>query len=359
MRKVRKRKKYDLYPVLTFVFGVTALCAVSGCFMIQAHYRNKEAKAEQEAVEAAVMAPVTYTQQEVDGAVETAVSQAVSRTTDDFLKKLREKMEEGESTVSVLRELYPDNIVIADKARYIFFDILDSVKKNSLSKENIKADEEKMLLEYVEDGNTVSKKGIDVSKYQGEIDWSAVKNDGVDYAFIRVGIRGYTTGEIVLDESFDTNIKGALQQGVDTGVYFFTQACSVEEAEQEADFVIQSISPYQVNYPVVIDVEDVASDSARTKDLTKEQRTEFVIAFCEKIKAAGYTPMIYGNLKTFMLMLDIEALEAYEKWYAYYSLEEFYYPYDFSIWQYTDKGKVAGIEKEVDMNVSFKEWRED
>ena len=105
-------------------------------------------------------------------------------------------------------------------------------------------------------------------------------------------------------------------------------------------------------YPVVLDVEAVTSKNARTADLTMEERTEYCITFCEMIKQAGYTPMIYGNLKTFMLMLDLEKLEEYDKWFAHYD-EEFYYPYDFKIWQYTDAGSVAGINGEVDINISF------
>ncbi len=116
--------------------------------------------------------------------------------------------------------------------------------------------------------------------------------------------------------------------------------------------MIESIAPYKVTYPVVIDVEAVTSANARSNDLSKEDRTKYCIAFCEKVKEAGYTPMIYGNLKTFMLLLDIEQLEEYDKWFAYYD-EAYYFPYDFKIWQYTNKGKVSGIKGDVDLNVSF------
>ena len=136
------------------------------------------------------------------------------------------------------------------------------------------------------------------------------------------------------------------------GVYFFTQALSEEEAEEEAEFVIESIAPYKVEYPVVLDIEAVTSSNARGNGLTSDERTKYCIVFCEKIKEAGYTPMIYGNLKTFMLLLNIEELEEYDKWFAYYD-ESYYFPYDFKIWQYTNKGKVAGIKGDVDLNVSF------
>lgn len=360
VRKKRKKRRVDWYIVLTPVFAAVALIAMLVCFFTIGYYQLKEEKAAKEAAEALAAAPVTYTQEEVDTMVKSsvtlAVDEAVREKSDEFLSGLRSRMEEGDSTIAVLRDLYPDNLVVYDKGKYVFQDILETVKHNSLSAENIKADEETGEISYRNGTETVSGKGIDVSKFQGEIDWKSVKEDGVEYAFIRVGIRGYESGEIVLDESFEDNVKGALKQNIDVGVYFFTQAVNEEEILEEADFVIENLADYPINYPVVIDVEQVESSKARTKDLTAEERTKLIITFCEKIKEAGYTPMIYGNLKTFVLLLDITQLEAYEKWYAYYSTDEFYYPYDFSVWQYSDKGKVAGIDADVDLNISFKDW---
>ena len=163
---------------------------------------------------------------------------------------------------------------------------------------------------------------------------------------------------ILCYESDYFNIKGALRNDIEVGVYFFTQAINEEEAREEARYVLDALEPYEVNYPVVIDVEAVSNADARTKDLTVEERTQYCITFCEMIKEAGYTPMIYGNMKTFMLMLDIEQLEEYEKWVAFYD-EPMYYPYAFKIWQYTDEGKVAGITGDVDLNISFEEVSDD
>ena len=359
-KKRRKKKKTDWYILLTPLFAVVALVAMLACFFTIGYYEMKEKKAEEEAAQALAMAPVTYTKEEVDEMVESAVAlaveEAVNRNNEDFLTNIRSKMENGDSTVAMLRELYPDNIVLYDKGKYVFKEISENLKHNGLSPENIRADEESGEITYVNGEEVVSHKGIDVSKFQETIDWSKVKEAGVEYAFLRLGIRGYTTGEIVLDETFEYNVEQALGEEIDVGVYFFSQAVTEEEALKEADFVIENLADYPVRYPVVIDIEDVESDNARTKDLTAEERTRFVIAFCNRIKEAGYTPMIYGNLKTFLLMLDIEQLEEYEKWFAFYSKEEFYYPYDFSVWQYSDSGKIDGIEKKVDLNISFKEW---
>jgi len=359
-KKKRKKRKTDWYILLTPLFAVVALVAMLACFFTIGYYETKEKKAAQEAAQALAMAPVTYTQEEVDMMIENAVSlaveDAVNRNNEDFLSNIRSKMENGDSTVSMLRELYPDDIVLYDKGRYVFKEIKDTLKHNQLSVDNIRVEEESGEITYVNGEEVISRKGIDVSKFQEKIDWSEVKDAGVEYAFIRLGIRGYTTGEIVLDETFEYNVKHALEQKLDVGVYFFSQAVTEEEALEEADFVIKNLEPYPIDYPVVIDIEDVDSENARTNDLTAEERTKLVITFCDRIKEAGYTPMIYGNLKTFMLMLDLEQLEDYEKWYAFYSTEQFYYPYDFSVWQYSDSGRIDGIDKKVDLNISFKEW---
>jgi GH25 family lysozyme M1 (1,4-beta-N-acetylmuramidase) len=139
------------------------------------------------------------------------------------------------------------------------------------------------------------------------------------------------------------------------GVYFFTQAVTVDEALEEAEFVISSISDYDVAYPVVLDIEMVDSTKARANSLTKDERTEIAIAFCEAVRAAGYTPMIYGNVKCFTKMLDMTRLEDYDKWYAFYD-DYMYMPYNVSCWQYTEKGSVDGIKGKVDMNISYKTW---
>jgi GH25 family lysozyme M1 (1,4-beta-N-acetylmuramidase) len=207
-------------------------------------------------------------------------------------------------------------------------------------------------MEYLVNGNVQSLKGIDLSRYQGEVDWALVAADGVDYAMIRVGIRGYGTGEIVIDDTLDANMMGATYNGIDVGAYFFTQAISEEEAIAEADAVIEALAPYNVTYPIAIDVEDVNDSSARTANLTAAQRTDYVIAFCERIESAGYTPMIYGNLKSYCDMLDMERLNEYDKWFAFYDTYV-YFPYEITMWQYTDSGVVNGIEGNVDLNITF------
>lgn len=305
---------------------------------------------------------ITYTQGEVDAMLAKAETDAKEQTTRDvssqFLDKMKEMMSsEDTSTVDMLRAFFPDEIVLADAGRFHFFPITDQLAHHTydLNKFALDGNQE---MKYYENGEAVSRKGVDVSKYQGDIDWEKVAADDVEYAFIRLGIRGYTEGAIQEDENFEDNINGALDHDLQVGVYFFTQAVSVEEAEEEAQFVLDAIEPYDVRYPVVLDVEDVSNSNARTRDLTKEERTQYCIAFCEMIKNAGYKPMIYGNLKTFMMMLDLEQLEDYDKWFALYD-EQVYYPYAFKVWQYTASGQVDGIEGDVDLNISFEDLAEE
>jgi GH25 family lysozyme M1 (1,4-beta-N-acetylmuramidase) len=298
---------------------------------------------------------MSYTQGEVDALIANAVAEAEETTTEEvsegFLNTMKEFMTSGETTTAMLRYFFPNEVVVADSGQYYFFPISDKLARNTYDAEQFTTQDDGTL-QYNENGEVISHKGIDVSKYQGKINWEKVAADDVEYAFVRLGIRGYTEGEIMQDDTFEDNIEGALKNDIDVGVYFFSQATSVEEAEEEAQYVLDMIEPYDVTYPVVLDVEAVSNSKARTVDLTAEERTEYAIAFCEKIKGAGYTPMIYGNLKSFMLMLDLEKLEDYDKWFACYN-EDYYYPYEFKIWQYSDVGSVSGISGNVDLNISF------
>lgn len=360
IQKKRRRKNENSILVGSIIMCIVTLCAITVCLVSVLKYRAvqlENVEVMKELTDLQVLQERSYSQEEVDTLLSEQTKEAALEASeakqDEILSGIREMLENGESTINVLRHFYPEDIIVADSNQYLFFPIQDNLKKHTYQAENFVQTQEN-LLEYYENGEAISHKGIDVSKYQGDIDWEAAAGDGVEYAFIRLGIRGYTKGEILLDETFEDNIKGALDNDVAVGIYFFTQAVSVEEAEEEAKYVLDAIEPYDVTYPVVLDVEKVANQSGRANDLTKEERTEYCIAFCEMIKKAGYTPMIYGNLKTFMLMLDMEQLEEYDKWIAYYDTEV-YFPYAFKVWQYTDKGSVDGIKTEVDINISFED----
>ena len=199
-------------------------------------------------------------------------------------------------------------------------------------------------------------KGIDVSEYQKFIDWRTVKNSGIDFAIIRVGYRGYGTGRIVEDRFFANNIQEATKVGMDIGFYFYSQAISVEEAVQEAQFTLQLLSKYNVpiKYPIAIDTERTPNGTGRADVLSKELRTEVVRAFCNEIQKAGYKTMIYANKDWLLNDLNITDLN-YDVWLAHYTNKtDYQYPY--TIWQYTSTGSVNGIVGNVDMNIGYKKY---
>lgn len=290
---------------------------------------------------------------------ETDIAQLMQSKEAEVEQSIKERMKElvtseDGSPLKMLRSFFPENLIYNFENEYVFAPVLDGVNKHSLLDENFIKTEDG-LMQYAENGTVTSHAGIDVSKYQGDIDWTAVREDGIEYAFIRLGIRGYESGKIVLDEFYDDNMKGANSAGVKAGVYFFTQAVNIEEAKEEAEFVIQNLADYDVACPVVFDVERIAGGKGRADQISKEERTAVTIAFCEAVKAAGYTPMIYGNVVCFTQLLDMTQLNDYEKWYAFYD-DYMYMPYDVSCWQYTEKGQVNGISNNVDLNISFKTW---
>ncbi len=194
--------------------------------------------------------------------------------------------------------------------------------------------------------------GIDVSKFQGEIDWQAVAASGVKFVIIRLGARGYETGELVMDDKFTENIEGALAAGLRVGVYFFSTAVSEREAVEEANYVIDATAGYQLTMPMVFDTEIITYDKARNDGIRPSTLTAVTRAFCERIRQEGLTPMIYANAKRLTTRLHLEELEEYDKWLADYRSWP-NYPYRFKMWQYSETGSVPGIEGNVDLDLYF------
>lgn len=200
--------------------------------------------------------------------------------------------------------------------------------------------------------------GIDVSYHQGDIDWAAVKADGIDFAILRLGYRGYSNGSLVTDSKFTSYIRDAISVGMPLGVYFWTEAINVDEAVQEAQYVISKLAPYQssITMPVVIDWE--LNNNSRHGGLSKETNTTICTAFCDLVKQSGYTPMIYANISDLNNNLDGEALsEKYEIWVARYNNivnnDNQHFMGSYSMWQYSSDGTVNGISKKVDMNFLY------
>ncbi|MDR2492329.1 MAG: glycoside hydrolase family 25 protein [Coriobacteriales bacterium] len=205
---------------------------------------------------------------------------------------------------------------------------------------------------YYQDGAIASRVGIDVSEHQGSIDWNAVADDGIEFAMVRLGMRGYTEGLLYVDEQFEKNIREASAAGLDVGVYFFSQAVSEEEALEEADFLLAQLGGRELAYPVAFDHEPINDPSARANNVSREELTRSALAFLGRVEAAGYEAMLYGNARDAQ-RFDLAALGDYAFWFAEYDARFPSGQFDFVMWQYSNNGSVAGISRRVDMNVHF------
>lgn len=204
-----------------------------------------------------------------------------------------------------------------------------------------------------EDDTYTSIPGIDVSSHQGTIDWKKVKEAGVQFAYIRCGYRGYETGLINKDETFDYNISQAKANGIQVGVYFFSQAVSQEEAEEEAEFTLSCMKKYDIDLPVVYDFEKPGGIFARTYTQSKDVTTENAVLFCHIMQRKGYDAMIYNSTNLFEKLFNLEYIQEFGTWVAHYNTPYPTYPYTYQIWQYSDSGKIDGIDQAVDLDLMF------
>ena len=197
--------------------------------------------------------------------------------------------------------------------------------------------------------------GIDVSVWQGDINWQKVKQAGVEFAMIRVAARDVEKGDLFEDRCAQANYAGASAAGIKVGAYIFSQAITVAEAVEEANYLVELIQDWNVEMPVVFDWE-YYSDTARTAKVDARTLTDCSKAFCDAVKAAGYEPMIYFNISHSQDRIYIRELTDYKFWLARYDTV-LNYPYKIDMWQYTDSGSVPGINGNVDINLYFP-WKE-
>ena len=193
-------------------------------------------------------------------------------------------------------------------------------------------------------------RGIDVSKYQGNIDWGAVAASGINFAIIRVGYRGSVSGALIQDPNFKKNISGATKAGIKVGLYFFTQAVNEAEAVEEASMAMSLASGYKVTYPIFIDTE--SASNGRANGLSKSARTAVVKAFCHTVRNGGYKAGVYASKSWYANQLNASALNGYCIWVAQYN-SSCTYSGKYDMWQYSSKGSVSGIKGNVDMNISY------
>lgn len=193
--------------------------------------------------------------------------------------------------------------------------------------------------------------GVDVSVFQGDIDWNAVADDGISFAMLRLGGRGYGEGALYEDTNFVKNFEGATAAGLKVGVYFFSQAVTVEEAVQEARFVTEILNGTPLDLPVAYDWEHVDDTSARTASVSGEAVTSFAKAFCDTVTEAGYETIIYFNREHGYYNYELSMIPDYFYWYAEYA-DQPSFVYDYHLWQYTESGTVNGINGRVDLNIA-------
>lgn len=194
-----------------------------------------------------------------------------------------------------------------------------------------------------------SRVGIDVSSHQGRIDWQKVADAGVEFVFVRLGYRGYMNGTVHEDTYARTNLAQARAAGLQVGAYFFSQALSQAEAKEEAEFALEILDGFRLDLPLVYDWEYV-SDMARTANVTKDELMRYTKVFCDAVEAAGHQPMIYFNRHLAQSHLELTELTRYPFWLAMYT-DQMTYPHRVDFWQYSDCGRVPGIEADVDLNI--------
>lgn len=305
----------------------------------------------------------TGSQMTQSGWTEEAYEKAKEEGRQELLDYVEKKLEADVSAEDILKELLAKSEVETSDAQKADKPTEGTTQKEETAETGVSSEtqvtvstEEAAATEPEDTESEALHRGIDVSKYQGDIDWKKAAADGVEYVFVRAGYRGYgDSGSVVVDEKLHQNMKGALAQDLKAGAYFYSQAITIEEAEEEAELVIKELEAYDITYPVAVYIEKVEGQTARQDKLSKEKRTEICKAFCEKIREAGYVPMIYGNVTTFTELIDAEALKAYEFW-IYDTDKEKALAYDTAIWQYSHEGTISGISTETNLSVSYKEW---
>ena len=352
-----RRGVRNTHNIVSIIFlSLVALMGLSLSIVLL--IKNASLQRQEDAVQSeldALNAEGYYTEAEAKELVEEVKLETEENTKNSIRAMIQEKLENGEGATSAIRSLFPDQIVVASSGRYYFFPITDEIEHHSFGAEDFTINDDGFIEYTGEDSSVVIYNGIDVSRFQGEIDWEQVADAGIDYAIIRVGLRGSTEGKLLEDDNFEYNIENAIANGIDVGVYFYSQAITDEEALEEAQFVLDLIEPYDLAYPVVLDVESADSTSARTNGLSQDQYTSIAKLFCETVEGAGYKAVIYGNVKSFTLLLNAKELTSYDTWIAYYG-KPLYYPYEFGMWQYSSSGTVAGIDGDVDLNISVVDY---
>lgn len=295
-------------------------------------------------------------EKEVEGTVYTdaqieKIKYAASETERNrILLDIQSSFESGNSTISMLRDLFPDDLVVMWEGRYYFYPVNRNLRKNPFDEMDFSIGENGRMQYIGEKENVTVSHGIDVSSLNGEIDWEKVAEDRFAFAMIRAVFRD-AEGNLIQDERFQENLSGAKSAGLRTGCYVDLDADSEEMAEEIAQTLLDhlSLSQSEMGAPIAVRVQ-IPDHSSSLSSQTREEWTQSVKAFCVKIRKAGYEPVIYANTAAFNMLLVMDELEDFDKWIADYG-DYLYFPYKFNCWQYSLKGTVEGIEGDVSLNL--------
>ncbi len=232
-----------------------------------------------------------------------------------------------------------------------WIEIDEELTKHSYDFTKLKATNGKMV--YYEGNKKISRLGVTLSAENGEVDFEDLKADGVDFVMLKVGARGYETGLITLDEAFVTNMQKAKEAGLKIGVYFCSQAVTVDEAVEEVEFISNQLIPYEITYPVAYRIEAVSYDAARTDILDKEKKTQMAETFLGEMEKAGHDVIIYADQNWLLTeVLTKELLDEYEIWLSDQSpVPKF--PYRFQMWEYAQGETVLGVTGDISYTISF------
>ena len=278
---------------------------------------------------------------------------AISMREDVSVSRLKKYALEYNLPAKYLQRFIDDSFVFKMGDSYEYIPVDYSLSTHSYDWDNLYTDQ--WGKDYIVDGESHALRIIDVSSHQGKIDWDAVAADGVDGVFVRLGYRGYTKGALNIDDYFYRNLEGAQAAGLDVGVYFYSQSINSKEAREEAEFVLDALEGYELQLPVVYDIEGAQTSAYRTYGVSVQTNTNMVMAFCDTIWEAGYDTMFYSYTSFLAKNLDLSQLQGYDLWMAQYYPVPFC-PYNFQIWQYDYQARVDGIDAPVDMNLLFTDY---
>ncbi len=233
---------------------------------------------------------------------------------------------------------------------------VEDMDKNEYETDGFSKDENGFMT-YCENGKVVSHLGIDISEHQGDIDFDQVKAQGIEFVFIRIGGRGYgSEGTMYADSKFDEFYENAKNAGLKVGGYFFSQAKNAAEGKEEAQYALELLGDRELDYPLAFDWELIENEpTARTNGVSAKALTDAATAFCDEVSDSGYTPVIYINSSLIYTNYDLTQVKDYDLWHAEYTAAPSLF-YNFTIWQYTNEGQIAGIDGNVDINICMKEY---